>query len=210
MLLELGMPDDINVSIELKNWLFALEGTEEIREGWRHCNGEDFSREDRCWHTTFQNLQMKAKSARTNSSYGAGKLQKTGNHPLELIMVRKFWFLQSLKIFLSVAMLNNNQARVHNIITGYGSCWCRWNRLVKHSPYYKSIIISIPNNLEYLYKFLFFINSYSVVLFVQLILHRSFWATSINISYKLGYLISFLSTRWYWIHLYYLFTCSHD
>lgn len=200
MLLELGMPDDINVSIELKNWLFALEGTEEIREGWRHCNGEDFSREDRCWHTTFQNLQMKAKNARTNSSYGAGKLQKTANHPFELIMVRTFWFLQSLKILLSVAMLNNNQARVHNIITGYVSCWCRWNRLVKHSPYYKSIIIiiSIPNNLEYLYKFLFFINSYSVVLFVQVILHKSFWATSINISYKLGYLISFL------------FTCSHD
>ncbi|KAH0453337.1 hypothetical protein IEQ34_017661 [Dendrobium chrysotoxum] len=87
MLLELGMPDDIDVSIELKNWLFALEGTEEMREGWQYCNGENFTREEMCWHTTFQNLQMKAKSSRRSRSYGTGKLQKAGNHPLELIIV---------------------------------------------------------------------------------------------------------------------------
>ncbi|XP_020694269.1 uncharacterized protein LOC110108097 isoform X1 [Dendrobium catenatum] len=87
MLLELGMPDDIDVSIELKNWLFALEGTEEMREGWQYCNGENFTREEMCWHTTFQNLQMKAKRSRRSHSYGTGKLQKAGNHPLELIVV---------------------------------------------------------------------------------------------------------------------------
>ncbi|KAL0909547.1 hypothetical protein M5K25_020425 [Dendrobium thyrsiflorum] len=87
MLLELGMPDDIDVSIELKNWLFALEGTEEMREGWQYSNGKNFTREEMCWHTTFQNLQMKAKSSRRSRSYGTGKLQKAGNHPLELIMV---------------------------------------------------------------------------------------------------------------------------
>ncbi|XP_020591293.1 uncharacterized protein LOC110032114 isoform X2 [Phalaenopsis equestris] len=87
LLLELGMPDDIDVSIELRNWLFALEGTEEMREGWWYSNGENFRREEMCWHTTFQNLRMKAMSARANSSYGTVELQKSGNHPLELIIV---------------------------------------------------------------------------------------------------------------------------
>lgn len=59
-ILHMGSPDDVDVSIELKNWLFALEGTEEIAEKRRF---SDSSRAQRCWHTTFRSLQVKAKSS---------------------------------------------------------------------------------------------------------------------------------------------------
>ncbi|PKA53533.1 hypothetical protein AXF42_Ash009029 [Apostasia shenzhenica] len=84
-LLELGIPDDIDVSVELRNWLFALEGTEEIREGY--CNGGDFCREESCWHTTFSNLQMKAKGTSKKIFSKPGKVQRMGKHPLEMITV---------------------------------------------------------------------------------------------------------------------------
>ncbi|KAG0482770.1 hypothetical protein HPP92_010854 [Vanilla planifolia] len=87
MLLEFGMPDDIDVSIEFKNWLFALEGTEDLGEDWWHCNGGDFNREERCWHTTFQNLQMKAKSNCIDGAFKTGKQRRMGKHPLEVIKV---------------------------------------------------------------------------------------------------------------------------
>ncbi|KAF8391482.1 hypothetical protein HHK36_023787 [Tetracentron sinense] len=59
--LDLGKPDDVEVSIELKDWLFALEGAQEMAESWWFYKHEDVSREERCWHTTFQSLQVRAK-----------------------------------------------------------------------------------------------------------------------------------------------------
>ncbi|KAK8966518.1 hypothetical protein KSP40_PGU008135 [Platanthera guangdongensis] len=87
MHLELGMPEDFDISIEFKNWLFALEGTEEIRESWCLSNGEDFSREERSWHTTFDNLKMKAKSKHTNRLLKTGQTHRMGNRSLELVMI---------------------------------------------------------------------------------------------------------------------------
>ncbi|KAF4394591.1 hypothetical protein F8388_020416 [Cannabis sativa] len=82
-LLHLGKPDDVEVSIELKNWLFALEGAREMAESWWFSDNEHLGREERCWHTTFQNVRVKAKSSpkKNGSTHGIKK------YPVELVTV---------------------------------------------------------------------------------------------------------------------------
>ncbi|CAF1931991.1 unnamed protein product [Brassica napus] len=46
----LGRPDDIDVSIKLRDWLFALEGREGVTERCLHNDNEDIGREERCCH----------------------------------------------------------------------------------------------------------------------------------------------------------------
>ncbi|KAJ6805270.1 uncharacterized protein M6B38_250000 [Iris pallida] len=85
-LLDLGMPDDVDITIELKNWLFALEGTQEMQERWTTCIGDDVSREERCWHTTFESLLVKAKSSPHNLT-SKEKLSTAQKFPVELVTV---------------------------------------------------------------------------------------------------------------------------
>lgn len=85
--LHLGKPDDVEVSIELKNWLFALEGEQEMAERWWF-NHEDVGREERCWHTTFHNLHVKAKGSPKHMLNGNGKSYRTEKYPVELVTVR--------------------------------------------------------------------------------------------------------------------------
>ncbi|XP_077243494.1 amino-terminal region of chorein [Tasmannia lanceolata] len=86
-LLELGRPDEVDVSIELKDWLFALEGAQEMEERWLSYNGDGLSREERCWHTTFQSLQVKAKNSSKNTVNSTGKSHRTQTYPVELLTV---------------------------------------------------------------------------------------------------------------------------
>uniref|UniRef100_A0A1J3FWM1 UHRF1-binding protein 1-like n=1 Tax=Noccaea caerulescens TaxID=107243 RepID=A0A1J3FWM1_NOCCA len=60
--LHLGRPDDIDVSVELRDWLFALEGREGLAERWCSNDNEDIGREERCWHTNFRTFRVIAKS----------------------------------------------------------------------------------------------------------------------------------------------------
>ncbi|KAF3453529.1 hypothetical protein FNV43_RR03969 [Rhamnella rubrinervis] len=83
--LHFGKPDDVDISIELKNWLFALEGEQEMAEKWWFYNHEDMGREERCWHTSFQNLRVKAKG--TPKHLMDGKSHKTQKYPVELFTV---------------------------------------------------------------------------------------------------------------------------
>ena len=86
--MQLGKSDDIDVSIELKDWLFALEGEQEMAERWWFHNHEDVGREERCWHTTFQSLQVKAKSSPKHELNDKGKSQEMQKYPVELVTVR--------------------------------------------------------------------------------------------------------------------------
>ncbi|KAF3325649.1 UHRF1-binding protein 1-like protein [Carex littledalei] len=61
--LELGIPDDLDVSIELRNWLFALEGTDELSYGLSPRVSDIIRREEKCWHTTFRTLHVSGKSS---------------------------------------------------------------------------------------------------------------------------------------------------
>ncbi|KAL5978181.1 hypothetical protein ACLOJK_029298 [Asimina triloba] len=84
-LLELGRPDDVDISIELKDWLFALEGAEEKTAEWWTYNCGDMSREARCWHITFQCLQVKAKSNLEHNVNSSGNLHGIGKYPVEIV-----------------------------------------------------------------------------------------------------------------------------
>ncbi|KAL2247588.1 uncharacterized protein LOC105176724 [Sesamum indicum] len=86
-LLHLGAPDDVDITIELRDWLFALEGAEEMADRSFFPYSEDPHREERSWHTQFKSVHVKAKSSakhlRTGSIKPSGKLK----YPIELITV---------------------------------------------------------------------------------------------------------------------------
>lgn len=84
--MQLGAPDDVDILIELKDWLFALEGEEEMAERWRY-SSEHAGREERCWHTTFQNMLVKAKSSPKHVMNDERKLHGKQKYPVELITV---------------------------------------------------------------------------------------------------------------------------
>ncbi|XVF04000.1 hypothetical protein REPUB_Repub05bG0042600 [Reevesia pubescens] len=85
--LHLGMPDDVDVSIELQDWLFALEGVQEMAERWWFEKEEVLGREQRCWHTTFRSLQVKAKSSPKDLPNGKGISNGIHRYPVELVTV---------------------------------------------------------------------------------------------------------------------------
>ncbi|KFK39389.1 hypothetical protein AALP_AA3G238800 [Arabis alpina] len=58
----LGRPDDIDVSVEFRDWLFALEGREGVAERWSSNDNDYVGREERCWHTNFRTFRVIAKS----------------------------------------------------------------------------------------------------------------------------------------------------
>ncbi|XP_058219969.1 uncharacterized protein LOC131330417 isoform X2 [Rhododendron vialii] len=87
VLLHLGTPDDVDLTIELKDWLFALEGAQNNTEGQWLQNDEGLGREERCWHTTFENLQMKAKSSPKHVVTVKEKSHRLHNYPVELVTV---------------------------------------------------------------------------------------------------------------------------
>lgn len=66
--LELGIPDDLDVSIELRNWLFALEGSDELSYGLSPRFSDIIRREEKCWHTTFRTLHVSGKSSDKSNS----------------------------------------------------------------------------------------------------------------------------------------------
>ena len=84
---DLGVPDDLDVSVELMNWLFALEGTEEVGDWSSPHNGDHISREDKCWHTTFRNLHVSGKSSDRPNLGGAEKVLDKRAFPVERFTV---------------------------------------------------------------------------------------------------------------------------
>ncbi|KAE8703192.1 hypothetical protein F3Y22_tig00110472pilonHSYRG00006 [Hibiscus syriacus] len=85
--LHLGMPDDVDVSIELRDWLFALEGVQETAKRWWFEKEEALGREQRCWHMTFRSLQVKAKGSPKDVPNGKGISNGIRRYPVELVMV---------------------------------------------------------------------------------------------------------------------------
>lgn len=85
--LHFGTPDDVDLSVELKDWLFALEGAQNNEEECLLQNHNDLGREERCWHTTFQSLLVKAKSSPKHAVNGKEKSFRPQKYPVELITV---------------------------------------------------------------------------------------------------------------------------
>ncbi|KAJ1441910.1 Vacuolar protein sorting-associated protein 13, N-terminal domain [Sesbania bispinosa] len=84
--LHLKKPDNVDVTIELRDWLFALEGAQETPERWWF-SGQDVGREHRCWHTTFHSLQVNAKGSPKNVPGGKSQSHRIQQYPLELVTV---------------------------------------------------------------------------------------------------------------------------
>ncbi|GMJ15938.1 hypothetical protein like AT3G20720 [Hibiscus trionum] len=84
--LQLGIPDDVDVSIELQDWLFALQGVQEMAEMWWF-EKEDLGREMRCWHMTFQSLIVKAKSKPKDAQNVKVISHGMQRYPVELVIV---------------------------------------------------------------------------------------------------------------------------
>ncbi|XP_061341796.1 uncharacterized protein LOC133288116 isoform X1 [Gastrolobium bilobum] len=83
----LKKPDDVDVTIELRDWLFALEGAQEMTERWWFYSHGDEGREERCWHTSFHALRVNAKSSPKNIPDGKARLCRIQQHPVELVTV---------------------------------------------------------------------------------------------------------------------------
>lgn len=87
--LHLAKPHNVDVSIELKDWLFALEGPDGTDDRWQGCDNVDVSREERSWHMAFQSLHMAAKSKPEPGSGINCKEKSNGvsRYPLESVIV---------------------------------------------------------------------------------------------------------------------------
>ncbi|CAN8258631.1 unnamed protein product [Cochlearia groenlandica] len=84
----LGRPDDIDVSVELRDWLFALEGREGVAERWLSNDNEDSGREERCWHTNFRMFQVIAKSIPKHLDQNGAETQYDAHkYPVDSILV---------------------------------------------------------------------------------------------------------------------------
>ncbi|XP_073127595.1 uncharacterized protein [Henckelia pumila] len=99
-LLQLGAPDDVDVSIQLKDWLFALEGLQEMGNRRSYCDSENSFREERSWHATFQSLHAKGKSSPKHGLVGNGKPSAKHKYPIESITVG----MEGLQILKPVAL----------------------------------------------------------------------------------------------------------
>ncbi|KAI3717883.1 hypothetical protein L1987_69791 [Smallanthus sonchifolius] len=80
--LNFGVPEDVNISIELKDWLFALESMEVMSERRIFNDLEDSYREERSWHTCFETIKVQANGSKNDRSFEAHK------YPVEVVRVR--------------------------------------------------------------------------------------------------------------------------
>jgi len=90
----LKKPDTVDVTIELRDWLFALEGAEEMAKRWRF-SSYDANREERSWHTTFHTLRVNAKSCPKNALERKAQFHIIQLYPVELVTVKTYILLSS-------------------------------------------------------------------------------------------------------------------
>ncbi|XP_027187635.1 uncharacterized protein [Cicer arietinum] len=83
----LKKPDDVDVTIKLRDWLFALEGAQDMAERWWFSSHEDEGREERCWHTSFHSLQVNAKRSPNNVKDEKAQMHRIQHHSVEVVTV---------------------------------------------------------------------------------------------------------------------------
>lgn len=89
----LKKPDDVDVTIKLRDWLFALEGAQDMAERWWFSSHEDEGREERCWHTSFHSLQVNAKRSPNNVKDEKAQMHRIQHHSVEVVTVSSCFFL---------------------------------------------------------------------------------------------------------------------
>lgn len=83
---ELGSPDEIEINLQLQDWMFALEGLEAESEGGAKVSNATSFLRDCCWHSAFECLHVIAKADHndTNAVTSQGTSTK---HPVRRIIV---------------------------------------------------------------------------------------------------------------------------
>ena len=76
--LELTIPDELDVNIQLRDWIFALEADVETTEN-------ALTRRERCWHSAFQCLSISAEGSRQDVSRQQNYVGP--KHPVQKIIV---------------------------------------------------------------------------------------------------------------------------
>lgn len=102
--LQLSSSNDVNILLELKDWLFALESADEMAESHRFDDLENSYREECSWHTSFESFKIKANGSKIDSVNGKGNSIATHEYPIELVRVRMLTYvhlLQFLSLFFS-------------------------------------------------------------------------------------------------------------
>lgn len=85
--LDSAKPDNFDISVELKDWLFALEGPQEMAESWQYNDLTDVGREERSWHTSFKSLRIEAKSVSKHEISCKERSNPAWKFPLESVIV---------------------------------------------------------------------------------------------------------------------------
>ncbi|XP_027910056.1 uncharacterized protein LOC114169213 isoform X2 [Vigna unguiculata] len=89
----LKKPDTVDITIQLRDWLFALEGEHDMAERWWFST-YDANREERCWHTTFHILRVNAKSCPKRALERKTQSHRIQLYPVDVVTVG----VQGLKI----------------------------------------------------------------------------------------------------------------
>ncbi|KAL3677521.1 hypothetical protein R1sor_027469 [Riccia sorocarpa] len=98
---EMGRPHDIDLDLQLQDWLFALEGAEGVAEDPHYIGDAFITREQKCWHTTFRCLRISASGRKQVSVDLLGLNGAPGERsPVQNITMR-IEGLQALKPFLA-------------------------------------------------------------------------------------------------------------
>jgi hypothetical protein len=89
---EVGIPDDIELELQLLDWLFVLEGAGCVAEAASTPLTKNHfgSREDRCWHSTFRCLSVKVQG--TKESRSLLEMHGSMPSPVQSVIVSSFVF----------------------------------------------------------------------------------------------------------------------
>jgi hypothetical protein len=87
---EVGIPDDIELELQLLDWLFVLEGAGCVAEtaSTPLTKNHFGSREDRCWHSTFRCLSVKVQG--TKESRSLLEMHGSTPSPVQSVIVSSF------------------------------------------------------------------------------------------------------------------------
>lgn len=118
--LQLKKQENVDVVVELRDWLFALEGAQEMAERWWFSSHEDVGRVERCWHTTFHCLRVNAKGSPKDVSNGKKQLQQ---FPVQLITVKRQFFLLLSIFYLALFIFCIGITYFHAAVRNEGRFW---------------------------------------------------------------------------------------
>lgn len=84
----------MDITIQLRDWLFALEGEHDMAERWWFST-YDANREERCWHTTFHILRLNAKSCPKRALERKTQSHRIQLYPVDVVTVKTCVLLSS-------------------------------------------------------------------------------------------------------------------